>query len=205
MSDMPLTRVAASKERQADIRNAVRKAETMADIARIARRDDVAALTDLLTDPEISTPIYTLPETITTKTVDRFITQHLDERERGEGLLMISVDDSGVVSAYYDIQVWPQWSACELGGAIRRDLQNSGKGGANAAVAFNWLFDVIGVDMICETAALDNVRTARLLERLGFTYQGEISTKLPGGGFRPSHYWELRKADWQALSEIVAP
>lgn len=200
MSEIPLTRVAASKERQADIRNAVRKAEKIAGIARIACRDDVAALTDLLADPAISTPIYTLPETITTKAVDRFIKQHLDERERGEGLLMISVDDSGVVNAYHDIQVWPQWSACELGGAIRLDLQNSGKGGTDAATAFKWLFEVIGVDLICETAALDNRRTARLLERIGFTYKGEIKSKLPGGGYRPSHYWELVKSDWQSLS-----
>jgi len=205
MSDMPLTRVAANKKRQAHIRNAVRKAEKITDIARIARPDDVAALTDLLADPEVSTPIYTLPETINKTTVESFIKQHLSERERGEGLLMISVDDSGVVNAYHDIQIWPQWSACELGGAIRRGLQSSGKGGTDAAVAFNWLFDVIGVDLICETAALDNVRTARLLERIGFSYKGEITSKRPEGGFRPSHYWELGIADWQSHSQSTVP
>ena len=115
------------------------------------------------------------------------------------------VDENGVVNAYHDIQVWPQWSACELGGAIRRDLQSSGKGGMDATVAFNWLFEVIGVDLICETAALDNVRTARLLGRIGFTYKGEIKSKTPGGGFRPSKYWELGIADWQSHSESAVP
>jgi len=110
---------------------------------------------------------------------------------------MISVDDRGEAHGYHDFQFWPQWSACELGGAIRADRQSAGQGSTGAMAAFNWLFEVIGVDLICETAALDNVRTARLLERIGFSYKGEIESKLPGGGLRPSRYWELGKADWR--------
>ncbi len=199
MTELPLTRIAASKERQARIRNAVSKAEELAGIARVAREGDVDALTALLLDRQTSEPIYTLPEQINRDTVASFINQHLVEREGGAGLLMVSVDESGVASAYHDIQFWPQWAACELGGAIRRDRQNSGQGGTGAAVAFGWLFEVIGVDLICETAALDNVRTARLLERIGFTYRGEIESRLSGGGLRPSHYWELERADWSAV------
>ena len=80
---------------------------------------------------------------------------------------MISTDEDGRASAYQDITIWPQWAACELGGAIRRDRQNTGHGSSGATIAFRWLFEVIGIDLICETAALDNVRTARLLERIG--------------------------------------
>ncbi len=196
MTELPLTRIAASKDRQARIRDAVSKTENLARIARVARESDVDALTALLSDPQISAPIYTLPDQINQDTVASFIEQHLVERECGEGLLMVSIDESGVASAYHDIQFWPQWAACELGGAIRRNRQNSGQGGAGATVAFGWLFEVIGVDLICETAALDNARTARLLERIGFTYKGEIESKLSGGGLRPSHYWELGRVDW---------
>jgi RimJ/RimL family protein N-acetyltransferase len=198
MTELPLTRIAASKEREACIREAVSKAENLAGIAHVARQDDVDALTALLADPQISEPIYTLPEQINQNTVAGFIEQHLAERERGEGLLMVSIDESGVASAYHDIQIWPQWAACELGGAIHRDRQNSGQGGSGAMLTFGWLFEVIGVDLICETAALDNARTARLLERIGFTYKGEIESKLPGGGLRPSRYWELERTDWSS-------
>ena len=154
------------------------------------------ALTFLLQDPLISTPIYTLPDQINRNTVANFIEHHLLERERGEGLLMISTDEDGRASAYHDIKIWPQWAACELSGAIRRDRQNTGHGSSGATIAFRWLFEVIGIDLICETAALDNVRTARLLEGIGFTFRGEISSKLSGGGLRPSLCWELERKNW---------
>ena len=196
MTELPLTRIAAGAENQASIRGAVSSAENLADIARVAREEDTNALTALLADPGISEPIYTLPSPINHDTVAAFIDRHLEERKRGEGLLMVGIDETGVANAYHDIQFWPQWAACELGGAIRRDRQNAGQGTSGAAAAFDWLFEFIGVDLICETAALDNVRTERLLERLGFTDMGEIESELPGGGLRPSRYRELHKADW---------
>lgn len=168
-------------------------------MAHVARESDTAALTEMLSDPQISQPIYTLPTKINHQTVAAFIAQHLDERERGEGLLMVGTDAESRATAYYDIQVWPEWAACELGGAVSSKYQNSGRGGSGALEAFTWLFEVIGVDLICETAALDNVRTARLLDRIGFTYMGEIESRLPNGGLRPSRYWELSKTRWVEL------
>jgi|ETNmetMinimDraft_28_1059901.scaffolds.fasta_scaffold12785_2 RimJ/RimL family protein N-acetyltransferase len=196
MTDIPLTRNTASKEKESQIRNAVRNAENIPELACLARENDVDALTFLLEDPLISIPIYTLPDQINRNTVANFIERHLLERERGEGLLMISTDEDGGASAYHDIKIWPQWAACELGGAIRRDRQNTGHGSSGATIAFRWLFEVIGIDLICETAALDNVRTARLLEGIGFTFRGEISSKLSGGGLRPSLCWELERKNW---------
>lgn len=197
MAELPLTQSAADEAKQARIRAAVRATEAIPALARIALPEDVGALTEFLADPAVSAPIYTLPKPINRGTVAAFVDRHLAERDRGEGLLLVSVDENGAVNAYHDIQVWPQWSACELGGAIRPDRQGAGLGGAGAAAAFAWLFDVIGVDLVCETAALDNARTARLLERIGFTCKGRIESRLPGGGTRPSRYWELTKADWQ--------
>ncbi len=197
MTDLPLTRIAASEAKQSYIRSAVSITESLTEMAHVAKESDIVALTTLLSDPEISQPIYTLPAQINHDTVAAFIGQHLDERERGEGLLMISTDENGLATAYYDIQVWPEWASCKLGGAISSKHQNTGRGGSGALEVFAWLFEIIGVDLICETAALDNIRTARLLDRIGFTYIGEIDSKLPGGGLRPSRYWELKKTDWQ--------
>ena len=198
MSTIPLTRKAASEEKAQHIRDAVSAAQNLSGLARLARQDDADILAELLPDPKISQAIYTLPNDMNKKSVTAFIDQHLKEREAGMGLLMISVDDTNRVTAYHDIQFWPEWSACELGGAIRTDSQNSGQGGAGALAAFTWLFEVIGVDLICETAALENVRTARLLERIGFEYKGDIVSELPDGGTRPSRYWELSKEVWQS-------
>ena len=196
MTDIPITKNKVTKEKEEQIRDAVRNAVNLRKLGRLALENDVDVLTFLLEDPLISNPIYTLPDKINQKTIADFIKQHLLERERGEGLLMISTDEEGGVSAYYDINVWPQWGACELGGAIRHDQQNSGQGGVGASTAFSWLFEDMGVDLICETCSLDNIRTAKLLERAGFVFKCEIESKLPAGGFRPSLYWELKKEDW---------
>jgi RimJ/RimL family protein N-acetyltransferase len=85
-----------------------------------------------------------------------------------------------------------------LGGAIRPDVQGSGRGRSGARRAFDWLFETIGVDLLCETAALDNVRSRSIMDGAGFRYFGEIDCALPGGGVRRSHYWELTRADWAA-------
>lgn len=196
MARIPLTRRPATAQKQTAIQNAVSKATEIPGLTRIASLTDADALTDLLCDPEISAPIYTLPKPISRKTVEQFIAQHIEERASGKGLLLISMDDENAVAAYHNIQFWPQWAACELGGAIRTDRQGAGVEGA--ATSFNWLFDVIGVDLICETAALDNHRTARLLERLGFVFQGQIESEIPGGGARPSKCWEMTKDAWRA-------
>ena len=197
MAGIPITRTAATPEKQAAIEKAISSASEIPGLARIATPSDADALTELLLDPEISAPIYTLPKPINRQTVARFIAQHQEERAEGRGLLFISVDENNSATAYHDIQFWPQWAACELGGAVRNDRQGSGAGGG-AAKAFGWLFDAIGVDLICETAALDNHRTARLLERLGFVFKGEIESTLPGGGARPSKCWEMKKEVWRS-------
>lgn len=196
MTKLPLTRNEATPEKAQAIRNNVRSVAFSAMARRrLATPEDAPAFCAMAADPRICDPIYTLPKPVTLKAVEGFIAQHVEEQARGEGLLIFDVDDVGAIAAYHDIAFWPEWSACELGGAIRPDRQGKGHGGAGAAAAFDWLFDVIGVDLICETAALDNIRTRKLLERLGFTLIGEIESELPGGGVRPSLYFECRSSD----------
>jgi RimJ/RimL family protein N-acetyltransferase len=198
MTKIPLTRVLAEKGKAEAIRAAVR-AVRLPDGAprKLAQREDAEPFYDFIRNPAVSESIYTLPKPVTLGSTSVFIERHIDEQARGEGLLMLDIDEAGVVVGYHDIQFWPEWSACELGGAIHPDRQNKGEGGKGAAMAFSWLFEMIGVDLICETAALDNIRTAHLLERLGFVKKGIIESELPGGGKRPSSYWEMTKAAWQ--------
>jgi RimJ/RimL family protein N-acetyltransferase len=195
MTKIPLTRRQASADHAEAIRNAVRTAETMPCGARIATQADADALTALLIDPQISDPIYSLPKPLTRDAVSAFIDRHLQEHARGEGVLMVMDDGEKAAAGYYDIQFWPEWAACELGGAVRTNRQGAHTGMDGAVSAFDWLFDEIGVDLICETAARNNIRTAKLLDHIGFRYIGEIESELPNGGVRPSHYWEMTKAD----------
>jgi RimJ/RimL family protein N-acetyltransferase len=197
VTKLPLTRNRAPVAKEAAIREAVCAVEFPENgRRRLARPDDAPAFYDLISDPRVSKPIYTLPKPPTPHAVHAFIERHISEQAQGEGLLILDFDRSGAVAGYHDIQFWPEWSACELGGAIRADMQGAGSGAAGAAKAFDWLFNVIGVDLICETAALDNLRTRKLLERIGFRLIGEIESELPGGGVRPSLYFEMTRTEW---------
>ena len=59
------------------------------------------------------------------------------------------------------------------------------------------MFTHLGLDLICETAAPDNIRTAQLLDHLGFRRMGEIVSQRPDGTTRPSLVWEMRREEWE--------
>ena len=83
---------------------------------------------------------------------------------------------------------------------MRAGLQNTGSGGAGAAHTFGWIFETLGVRMMCLTAALDNIRSTRLIDRAGFRRMGERDGTRPDGTIRRSHYWELTRLEWNAIA-----
>lgn len=165
--------------------------------ARIARPDDGAALAALLAHDSIGPRIYTMPKSINAATMTDFIARHLAERAQGEGILFLSFNAASEATAYFDVQVWPQWSIAKFGGAVKAERQGRGFGGACGLAAVEWCFDQLGVARICETTARDNDRSIRLLSRLGFVQMGEVLAVKPDGTTRPSLYWEMSREDWQ--------
>lgn len=201
MTAIPITRSSIAPERQQLIRQSVRSAAaimTEADNSRLAQVDDAHIFHAFLSDPDIHAPIYTLPRPLTVDAVRAFIAVHLAQRERGEGLLFLNFDASGAISGYVDIVIWPQWAAGELGGAVGKARQGQRRGIEGARRGFDWMFDVLGLDLICETAALDNIRTAKLLDGLGFRRRGEILSEREDGTTRPSLVWEVTRSEWDA-------
>ena len=194
---LPLTRTPASPEAAEAIRAAVRAATQMGD-SRLARPEDARALLALLSDPAVHAPIYTLPRPLMQETVAMFIDTHLAEREAGIGLLFVREGEDGRVMGYSDVQVWPQWAAGELGGALHPSLHGKGAGGRGAAASFAWMFTALKLDLLCETAALTNIPTQRLLDGLGFRRMGEVISVRPDGSTRASLVWEMTRAEWAA-------
>jgi RimJ/RimL family protein N-acetyltransferase len=195
--DLPLTRIAASPGEAEAIRAAVRVQTVMGD-SRLAELGDAPGLFALLSDPLVHAPIYTLPRPLTEASVKAFIAGHLEERAAGEGLLFVRAGEGGQVMGYSDVQVWPQWRAGELGGALHPSLHGKGAGGRGAAASFAWMFEALGLDLICETAALTNVPTQRMLDGLGFRRMGETLSTRPDGTTRASLVWEVTRAEWAA-------
>lgn len=199
MSAPPKTVLQVSSEEEAAIRAAVRAAdpEGLAPGRAIAGPEHVDGLLALFLDPQVSDPVYDLPRPFTHENVAAWVDRGLAERAAGEGLLMVSLDPQGRVAGYSKVTVWPDRSAAELGGAVRADLQNSGRGGEGMARSFGWIFEALGVRMMCLTAALDNIRVQKGIDRAGFVRMGERDAVRPDGSIRRSVYWEMTAEQWR--------
>lgn len=199
MSAPPKTVLHATPEEAKAIREAVRAVDPATLGEQRARADlsHVAGLVTLLDDPAVSDAIYDLPRPITAESVTRWVTEAQAQALVGEGLLLVSLDEHGAVAGYSRFTIWPERASGELAGAVRADRQNLGQGGPGAAHTFAWMFTILGVRLIGLTAALDNVRSASLIEAAGFVDMGEREAVRPDGTIRRSRYWELTREEWR--------
>lgn len=198
MSAPPVTVLQASPEEAAAIRHAVRTADpaVISPTTKVAGPEDVAGLVAMLADPRVSGPIYDLPRPIDAGHIGAWVAESLRLRTAGEALLTVSLDETGAVAGYSRFTVWPERSSAEVAGARRADGQNSGQGAIGAARSFGFMFEVLEVRLVGLTAALDNVRSAKVIEAAGFIDKGERLSPLPDGGSRRSRYWEMTREDW---------
>ena len=203
MSAPPKTVLTASPEEERAIRDAVRTADpTTLGLGRaLANQSHVAGVLDLFTDPAVSAPIYDLPRPFTPSSIANWIAEAERLRASGDGLLILTVTPDGMAMGYSKISVWPDRASAELGGAIRATLQNAGAGGSGAAHTIGWIFTTLKVRLIGLTAAVDNVRSAKLIDRIGFRRLGERESTRPDGTTRRSLYWEMTAEEWRRLAQ----
>ena len=199
MSAPPKTVLEVTRAEAEAIRNAVRQVDAASLGMGRARAElrHVPGLVALLLDERVSGPIYDLPRPVTEDSVTRWVAENQAQALAGEALLLVTVDDKGEVAGYSRIVVWPDRSAAELAGAVRADLQNRGQGGAGMARTFGWIFETLGVRMMCLTSALDNVRAQKGIDAAGFVRMGERDAVRPDGTIRRSVYWEMTRDDWR--------
>lgn len=193
---IPITRNPASPEHAEQIRAAVRTAERMGD-SRLATTDDAAGLFALFSEPKVNAPIYSLPRPLTEASVKVFIEDHTAQRQKGEGLLFVRDSGDGQIMGYSDIQVWPEWAAGEISGGLHPSLHAKGTGTQGAAQTFGWMFEVLHLDLLCETASLQNIVTQRMLDGMGFRRMGQVLSTRPDGTTRESLVWEMTCEDWR--------
>lgn len=198
MSAPPDTVLEVSADEAEAIRAAVLSADlsTLGPGRALATPADTADLLAFLSDPEVSDAIYDLPRPFTPESVGRWITESEALRQEGRRLLILTRDETGTIVGYSCVSVWPDRSAAELAGALARSRQSGGQGGAGALHTFGWIFDTLGVRMMCLTAALDNVRSAKLIDAAGFVRMGTREAVRPDGTTRTSIYWEVTREQW---------
>jgi RimJ/RimL family protein N-acetyltransferase len=199
VSAPPKTIIHASEEAAEAVRRAVRAADvaTLGPRRERAELKHVPGLVKLLSDPRVAGPIYDLPRPITEDSVTRWVAESQAQALAGEALLIVTLDEAGEVSGYSRITVWPEHLSAELAGAVRADLQNRGTGASGMAHTFGWIFETLGVELMCLTAALDNVRAQKGIDAAGFVRMGERDAVRPDGTVRRSVYWELTRNQWR--------
>lgn len=199
MSAPPKTVLHADEAEAEAIRQAVRSADpaSLGPGRAHAEMKHVPGLVELLADPRVSAPIYDLPRPIGADSVTRWVAECQAQHLAGEGLLFVTLDEHGKVAGYSHIVVWPERASAELAGALRADLQSRGQGSAGMAHTFGWIFETLGVRLMCLTAALDNVRSIKGIDHAGFRRMGERDVVRPDGTTRKSVYWELTRDEWR--------
>ncbi|MDO8297135.1 MAG: GNAT family protein [Caulobacter sp.] len=199
MSAPPKTVLDVAPEEAAAIRAAVLSADlgTLGPGRGLAALEDAADLTAFLADPRVTDAIYDLPRPFTLANVTRWIIESEALRREGRRLLILTRDETGEIAGYSCVSVWPERSAAELAGALRADRQSGGQGGAGALHSFGWIFEALGVRMMCLTAAVDNVRSAKLIDAAGFVRMGTRDAVRPDGTTRVSLYWEVTRDQWR--------
>lgn len=204
MSAPPKTVLEVTHAEAEAIREAVRNADvtTLAGDRARAELRHVPGLVALLSDVRVSGPIYDLPRPINEAGITRWVIENQAQALAGEALLIVSLDEAGDVAGYSRITVWPDRSAAELAGAVRADRQNSGRGGVGMAHVFGWIFETLGVRMMCLTAALDNLRVQKGIDAAGFVRMGERDAVRPDGTIRRSVYWEMAREDWRSRHRL---
>lgn len=199
MSAPPKTVINAAPAEAEALRERVRTVDlaTLGPRRERAELKHVPGLVALLSDARVAGPIYDLPRPITHDSVTRWVAESQAQALAGEAILMVTLDEAGDVAGYSKVTVWPDHLSAELAGAVRADLQNSGRGGAGMAHTFGWIFETLGVELMCLTAALDNVRVQKGIDAAGFVRMGERDAVRADGTVRKSVYWEMTRDQWR--------
>lgn len=202
MSAPPKTRLYVTPEEAGAVRAAVIAADPsgLGADCTAASEKDAQALTHLLGDPSIATAIYDLPSPITLQTVGAWIADAGRKRQHGEALLTVRTAKDGTIYSYSYFTIWPDLAAAEIAGGFRAEDQGAGLGKTGALRSFAWMFEALKVRLICVTAALDNVRSAKVIEAAGFTSMGERQSHRANGSVRRSRYWEMTIEQWRKLN-----
>lgn len=127
---------------------------------------DLDELAALHADPEVSEFIRPLDRAAARERLRR---DGVEWSERGHGLLAVLDSRDGAFLGRCGLKYWPQFGETELGWALRRDAWGRGYATEAARACAEWGFSQLDVPYLTAMIHPDNVRSARVAERLGLT------------------------------------
>lgn len=146
------------------------------------RDDDLDALAAINADPEVMRYILDGSVRDRQQSAESLRKMMQDWVERGFGLFAVEVRQTGALIGWAGLAVpgfLPEvLPAVEIGWRLDRRAWGHGYATEAAAAALRFGFEDVGLDRIISIRHVDNVRSARVMEKLGLAH--EFDTVVPG-------------------------
>ena len=178
------------------------------DTARLRLRGwrdaDRAPFAALNADPEV---MRYLSKQLSREESDAFVDRIMARwAERGHGLWAVERQADGTFLGFTGL-AWHDFDAAftpavEIGWRLGREAWGHGYATEAAAAALAWGFEVLGLDEILSWTTVDNVRSQRVMRRIGMTHDPaddfEHTQFPPGHPIRPHVLYRLSRRRWAA-------
>lgn len=141
---------------------------------RYATADDAAALLELGSDPEV-TRFFSWGPYSSIQEPEAYIAELEAERGRGDRLDFLIVDrEAGPVGVTGLTELSRRDRRAVVGTWLGRPHWGTGANAASKALIAHLAFEVLGLERLGAYADLDNPRSQRALERIGFQREGVL-------------------------------
>ena len=169
---------------------------------------DVRALAKLNSDPEVMEFLgVSLTSEQTTAMVDRF---EAEWEDRGYGLFAVTWIETNESIGFIGLHE-PSFSAhftpcVEIGWRLARPAWGRGLATEGAAAVRDWAFGTLELDELVSMTARINLRSRRVMEKIGFTCDPADDFDHPSSNLveqlRPHVLYRARRSDWDQARNL---
>ncbi|MBI4306030.1 MAG: GNAT family N-acetyltransferase [Chloroflexi bacterium] len=116
-------------------------------------------------------------------------------------LALVVLENGAIVGALGIAGLGSPSRACEIGYWLARSAQGRGVMTRACRAALKYCFEARSMNRVQVRAALDNVRSRAIPERLGFAFEGiQRQATLVSGSYQDLAVYSLLASEWQALA-----
>jgi ribosomal-protein-alanine N-acetyltransferase len=154
--------------------------------------DDALAYRD---DPEFSRYLPHIPQPFTRRDAEEFVARNIGEPWDSFPTFAVVLDDKVIGTVNFDVV--PSQQIAMLGFAIGRQHWGRGIGIEAARAAVGWAFEAFDLAKIWATTDARNVRSQRVMEKLGMQLEGRFrSHERARDGRADKVYYGILRGEW---------
>jgi RimJ/RimL family protein N-acetyltransferase len=173
-------------------------------LLRSFRDDDIDALLPLIGDRDIAATTLRIPHPYARKDAEQFF--EFARTKVAEGHAVFAIEFEGKLSGTLGLHATLEHRKAELGYWVGKPFWGQGIVTEAAAEAIRWGFEEHGLNRIYAGCFSENPASIRVLEKLGFKFEG-VSRQhlLKWGQFKDVHQYAMLARDYQdgKLNKLV--